>query len=289
MRKKMKAFLAICMVFVIIFALVACNASVNKETPSDTSNSNGVTSHIPNDETNESSSDDNTTENTENDNIQTLASTFTNESFTTTSGSLNYWLYTPSNATENMPLIVYLHGGSGKGENLDIVVSNEGFPKYLQDGRLGEVNSYVIIPQLSSNENGWISVSEIILQLISSVSDKFDIDESNISLTGHSMGGKGTWALALKYPKTFARIAPMSGSITNNANNLSKLTDVEIWAVVGSDDKIVTPESSIEFVTALKATNPNAKITVLEGADHFEVPEAYLDETMNIIGWLIGD
>lgn len=28
--------------------------------------------------------------------------------------SMRYWLYTPANPTENMPLIVYLHGGSGK-------------------------------------------------------------------------------------------------------------------------------------------------------------------------------
>ena len=28
-------------------------------------------------------------------------------------GELKYWLYTPSDPTEDMPLIVYLHGGSG--------------------------------------------------------------------------------------------------------------------------------------------------------------------------------
>lgn len=32
---------------------------------------------------------------------------------------LNCWLYTPKNATKNMPLIVYLHGITGKGNELD--------------------------------------------------------------------------------------------------------------------------------------------------------------------------
>ena len=32
---------------------------------------------------------------------------------------LNCWLYTPENAAKNMPLIVYLHGITGKGNDLD--------------------------------------------------------------------------------------------------------------------------------------------------------------------------
>ena len=59
-----------------------------------------------------------------------------------------YWLYTPEKPTEGMPLIVYLRGANGKGEDLNLVVANEDFPKYLQSGELGNVQAYVLIPQL---------------------------------------------------------------------------------------------------------------------------------------------
>ena len=49
-------------------------------------------------------------------------------------GDLGYWLYAPENPTENMPLIVYLHGASGRGKDLNLVVADEDFPKYLQAG-----------------------------------------------------------------------------------------------------------------------------------------------------------
>lgn len=51
-----------------------------------------------------------------------------------------------------MPLIVYLHGGSGKGDNLSLITSEDGFPKYLQSGELGDVRAYVLIPQLPSTQ-----------------------------------------------------------------------------------------------------------------------------------------
>ena len=83
-----------------------------------------------------------------------------------TNGSLHYWLYTPANPTEQMPLIVYLHGGSGKGDDLNILTSVEGFPKYLQDGELGDVRAYVVIPQCPSSNKGWKESGEEVYSLI---------------------------------------------------------------------------------------------------------------------------
>lgn len=47
-------------------------------------------------------------------------SAMTKERWTDTDGTiLDYWLYSPENPAEDMPLIVYLHGGSGKGNDLE--------------------------------------------------------------------------------------------------------------------------------------------------------------------------
>ena len=200
-----------------------------------------------------------------------------------------YWLYTPLNPTENMPLIVYLHGGSGKGDDLNLITSVDGFPKYLQTGELGEIRAYVIIPQLPSTIKGWANVNDSLYSLIQATISKFNIDTSNVSLTGHSMGGTGTWSMAAEYPTLFARIAPLSGSAKITSEYMNSLKDISVWAFVGSADTIIPPNSSKETIEELKNVNGSAKITVFEGADHFEVPSlAYLDEDINLIGWLIG-
>lgn len=81
-------------------------------------------------------------------------------------GAFGYWLYTPENPTENMPLIVYLHGASGRGEDLNLVVADEDFPKYLQSGELGDVRAYVLIPQLPADLRSWSDISDSLYSLI---------------------------------------------------------------------------------------------------------------------------
>ena len=204
-------------------------------------------------------------------------------------GTFRYWLYTPSDPTENMPLIVYLHGGSGKGDDLNLITAVDGFPQYLQSGQLGDVRAYVVIPQLPSTQKGWVNAAESISELIDHTVSTYKINKSNISLTGHSMGGTGTWNLACTYPSLFARIAPLSGSIRNTPDIIDNLKNIPVRAFVGSADTIVPPDSSKEVIAALKAAGGSAEITVFDGADHFSVPSlAFLDTNIDLIGWLIG-
>lgn len=228
------------------------------------------------------------TEDTKPEDKPAAASSFRACSIKTNSlGELKYWLYTPSDPTENMPLIVYLHGGSGKGDDLELITAVDGFPKYLRDGQLGDVRAYVIIPQLPSSQKGWANGAAAVYELIQVTVSKFGIDEENISLTGHSMGGTGTWNLALSYPTLFARIAPLSGSIRVQPEYIEKLKNIPVWAFVGSADTIVPPDSSMEFVAALKEAGGNAGITIFGDADHFTVPSlTYLDKDIDLISWL---
>ena len=228
------------------------------------------------------------TEDTKPEDKPAAASSFRACSIKTNSlGELKYWLYTPSDPTENMPLIVYLHGGSGKGDDLELITAVDGFPKYLRDGQLGDVRAYVIIPQLPSSQKGWANGAAAVYELIQVTVSKFGIYEKNISLTGHSMGGTGTWNLALSYPTLFARIAPLSGSIRVQPEYIEKLKNIPVWAFVGSADTIVPPDSSMEFVAALKEAGGNAGITIFGDADHFTVPSlTYLDKDIDLISWL---
>ena len=205
-------------------------------------------------------------------------------------GTFRYWLYEPSNPTENMPLIVYLHGGSGKGDDLNLITSVDGFPQYLQNGQLGDIRAYVVIPQLQRGQKGWTDAAKALSELIDLMVETYKINKSNISLTGHSMGGTGTWELACVYPELFARIAPLSGSIRSTPATIDKLKDIPVRAFVGSADTIVSPDSSKEAVAALKSAGSDAEITIFDGADHFAVPGlAFLDESIDLVGWLIGE
>ena len=223
-----------------------------------------------------------TQETTSNTESQLTKETFSAEDGTT----LPYWLYTPQNAAPGMPMIVYLHGGSVKGNNLDMLMENDGLPKYLKEGKLSNISAYIVMPQTTASR--WSDIKDIMYNFVSTMAKTYEIDTSRISLTGHSMGGNGTWDLAAAFPDVFSRIAPLSGAVIASQDIIEALSDVSVWTFVGSEDTIVEAEYTEQFMEQLSTVNESAKLTVLEGIDHFGVPSvAYLDESYSLIDWLI--
>lgn len=203
--------------------------------------------------------------------------------------SLGYWFYTPKAAgKEKLPLIVYLHGGSGKGSDLTQITSVDGFPQYLRDGKLGNVRAYVLIPQCPANKSGWQSVAAQVFALIDQISQQYPVDTSRVILAGHSMGGTGTWALGAMAPERFSCIVPMSGSISLTASKQKALSKVKVWAIVGEQDKVIAPSSSVKTIEKLQKAQGNARLTILPGAAHRDVPAlAWLDAELGLLAWML--
>ena len=201
---------------------------------------------------------------------------------------IGYWLFTPKNATEQMPLIIYLHGSHGQGDDLNIVLQ-EVFAKMLSGGEFDNTSAYIAIPQLPSEYKSWRNIHTELIGLIDDIVNVYSINKDNISLMGYSMGGTGTVNLAAEYPGYFSKIAFLSGSAINIENMANSLSGTPVWAFVGSEDVIVKPETAIQLVETLKQNGGNAQITVFDGADHIAVPELVFSEYKNsLINWLVG-
>lgn len=201
---------------------------------------------------------------------------------------LNCWLYTPENAAKNMPLIVYLHGTTGKGNDLDKLLTSEGFIQWLADGILGDIPAYVLIPQLPFDKKDWIVIKEDVVSAVKETVKKYQIDNGNINLTGFSMGGAGVWNIAVSYPKMFHSIAPCSGGLRVTKATLPALRDMKIWTFVGTADQVVKPQPTIDFMEQLTHNNTKAAITKFDGAEHTDIPAlVYLSDEINLIDWLI--
>ncbi|MBR3640789.1 MAG: leucine-rich repeat protein, partial [Oscillibacter sp.] len=201
-----------------------------------------------------------------------------------------YLLHSPLNEEGNKALIVYLHDEGAKGDDLSLLTAADGLPKYLNNGDLFDLDAYVLIPQLPADKNGWADVRGSLYALIDAVCEAYpDINPECISLTGDGMGGTGTWEIALADPNRFAAIAPLSGSVDATDENAKALKWMNVFAVVGENDAVVSPDSSREFIEKLRETqgySAEARFTVLEGAGHADVPGAYLDEELGLLQWL---
>lgn len=123
--------------------------------------------------------------------------------------TLRYLLYLPRDYDRPgvlWPMIVYLHGGLGRGNDFQ-KMSWYPLPRLLREtGR--DLPFVVLMPQCPEAE---IWDSDELLALVDQVSASLSVDQDRIFLVGYSMGGTGAWRLALAHPERFAALAPMSG------------------------------------------------------------------------------
>ena len=81
---------------------------------------------------------------------------------------------------------------------------------------------------------------------------KFNIDENRVYLTGHSMGGHGTWHLGAMYPDQFAAIAPSAGWISFWSYRFRGQTIVDTSAVRKMIRRSTTPSETLDYAENYK-------------------------------------
>lgn len=174
-----------------------------------------------------------------------------------------YLLYLPEKyhaSDKAWPLILFLHGAGERGDQLERVKVH-GPPKRIENG---EPFPFVIVsPQCPSGERWSVAVLD---GLINDIIRRYRIDTSRIYLTGLSMGGFGTWAMAAAYPERFAAIAPICGG--GDPSAAGELKDLPIWVFHGAKDGVVPLEKSREMVDAIREAGGNVKFTVYPDAGH---------------------
>lgn len=192
----------------------------------------------------------------------------------------NYLVYLPEEYGQNgkkFPLILFLHGVAERGSDIKLVKS-KGLPAMIEKGR--QFPFIIVSPQCPGDEwwNNDIIVRQMLKPLIDEIIRKYRVDQERVYLTGLSMGGFGTWHMAMTYPDMFAAAAPVcGGGIKYLAAKYNKLP---IWAFHGEMDDVVPVERSREMVDAVNAEGGNARLTVYPGVGHNSWDRTYANDEL---------
>ncbi|WP_292009231.1 prolyl oligopeptidase family serine peptidase [Chryseobacterium sp.] len=184
---------------------------------------------------------------------------------------ISYILDYPQKTKGNVPLIVFLHGSGERGNNLEMVKAHSPFTyKNLITEPVA-----ILAPQCSE-DTWWDTIT--IYNLIKEVQKKYKIDASRIYLTGLSMGGWGTWKLAMEHPEMFAAVVPVCAPADRVMEaNIQRYTDLPIRIFHGGNDDIVSPVNSITMYQALKKVNPGVSLTIFSDDNHNSWDSTYSD------------
>lgn len=134
------------------------------------------------------------------------------------------------------------------------------------------------------------------LEVLNMAKNNMAIDHERVYLTGHSMGGHGTWILGALYPDLFGAIGPSAGWISwwsygargtetgnaganrilkralNPANTFALMHNYDgegIYIIHGSKDDNVPPEQSYRMVDSLKTFHHDFVFYEQAGAGHW--------------------
>jgi predicted peptidase len=176
-----------------------------------------------------------------------------------------YLLYLPVNykdTTADFPLIIYLHGSSLRGNNLE-KLKRYGLPFLVKKGH--NYDFIIASPQCPANKS-WAFINWFDT-LYSDLCSKYRIDKNRVYVIGMSLGGYGTWQAAMDYPDKIAAIIPLCGGCVDSLN-ICRISNIPVWAFHGTADKAVNVNETEKLVRRLQNCHGKIKYTRLLNQGH---------------------
>ena len=196
--------------------------------------------------------------------------------------NFGYAKYLPKDYDESKkyPLVLFLHGAGEWGDDLD-VACRHGFMKHIRES--GKEYPFICIAPQCPKDKYWACYTESLIAFLDYICETLPVDKERVYLTGLSMGGTGTWMLAMAARDRFAAIAPICGSGIYWFGEA--LVNVPVMVYHGDCDEVVPIENSIEMIRSINKRGGNAQIKVLPGVWHNAWDAAY--EGDELYTWLL--
>jgi predicted peptidase len=236
-------------------------------------------------------------------------STYKKELFIRGRDTLRYRILYPENYKKgkNYPLIVFLHGAGDRGNDNEHQLEFGG-TLFLRDTLRKRFPAIVVFPQCprdsswsrftkmtdtttpdvrnrSLNTYDLTTPERLVKLLMDSLVRNRIADKKRIYLGGNSLGGFGTYDLAIHYPNYFAAVFPIVAQ-ANVKVYTEKAAGVPIWIFHGALDEIINPQPDRDLFKALQAVGAkNAKYTEYPNANHKSAADSAFAEP-GLLPWI---
>lgn len=206
----------------------------------------------------------------------------------TKSVRLNYLLTLPhaytADGMKRFPFILSLHGVGERGDDLE-KLKLHGLPQFLETQ--DDFPFIVVAPQCPV-ESDWSIEMDALAALLEDSIRAYRVDESQVYLTGLSMGGRGALHLATLQPQRFAALVPICPArpdILKRAERVAQLKAIPMWFFHGAQDPVVPVEQSVQLVDELRASGAQVRLTIYPDAKHNVWRRTYANP--ELYGWLL--
>jgi poly(3-hydroxybutyrate) depolymerase len=199
-----------------------------------------------------------------------------------TAVAMEYALFVPStyDKAKKTPLVVALHGLYSNPQQI------MRYPGLIEQA---EKYGYLVVAPMGFNNHGWYgakmlvkgtdadpkNLPELSEQDVMNVLDltrkAYNVDPERIYLCGHSMGGGGTWYLAVKYPNLWAALAPIAPAPVVLPAEAEKIKHLPVILVQGDADVLVKVQWVRPWADEMKKLGMTYEYIEVPGGDHITV------------------
>lgn len=208
-----------------------------------------------------------------------------------------YQVFVPGDAVgAHPPVILFLHGTGERGSDGDKPV-RVGLGPHVR-AHAADFPAIVVFAQAPDDRDWNGDTARLALAELDAATVEFHGDRDRTYLTGLSMGGYGTWELALMQPQRFAALVPICGALLPPDDERSlfvtplagaadpyamlaqRLRHVPIWIFHGAKDDLVPPQDDRRTFAALQAAGADVRYTEFPDANHNAWDAAYAEPAL---------
>ena len=181
-------------------------------------------------------------------------------------GLLKYHLYVPENIEGRLPVVLFLHGAGERGDDNEKQLTKGFPPHYFGSGSYEKYPAIIVAPQCPEDkrwvetdwgrgsydmaETGESDLLRAVFELMEHLCRTLPADTDRVYVTGISMGGFGTWDIAVRHPEMFAAALPVCGGA--DPREVHRMCGIPTLTFHGSDDDIVPAGGTEAAATALE-------------------------------------
>ena len=178
-----------------------------------------------------------------------------------------YRLYVPAgyDGAKALPLVVALHGMGGDENSIFDAYRNGAFKREAE-----KQGWLMVCPKGRESASMYRGKAETdVLDVLADVRRQYKVDASRVYLMGHSMGGFGTWSIAMNHPDLFAALGPVAGG--GNPAGVGKVKHIPHFVVHGDNDKTVPVMASRVMVEAARKVGAQVVYVEVPGGSHTDI------------------
>ncbi len=212
-----------------------------------------------------------------------------------------YQLFIPAASARtpgSLPVVLFLHGSGERGAD-GVKQTHAGLGPYLRE-QAADFPALAVFPQAPGRGEWSGRNNRVALAALDAAIAEFGADPARQYLTGMSMGGYGSWNIALDNPHRFAAIVPVCGAVLAPravrptlfveqvagetdpyAAIAQRLRQTPIWIFHGALDDVVPPDDDRRLHAAFQNANArDVRYTEYPEGNHNAWDATYADPAM---------